>query len=424
MKKLFSLTLVAAAYLAQAQSIGNSPYAAYGVGDVKYDNTVENSAMGGISTAYITDFTSSFNFKNPAANENFMLTSIKVEGTNENNFFKSDYNNVKSTKHSTYLSNISIAFPLSEKVKFGLGYQPYSSKRYNMVMTEDLGGGVVKANNFHGEGSLSTVQGALSYQINPSLGIGLRTNFYFGNLYDIDEMTYNNAELINGYETKNKVTNFNFTLGATYQKKYDNDRKLTFGATTTFGNTTDMETTYTNSTYFYSPENTKLYEDIIEQKSSVSKNLIPFEASFGAGFGHNTRWFIGSQLDYKSGENILFAGNNFALQDTYRLSAGGWILPNANNFRNYFQRVIYRYGAYYEKGNLEINGTNINKFGVTVGATFPFKNSSINRMSGLDLGLELGKRGTLQNNLINQNFINLKIGINFADKWFVKRLYN
>lgn len=424
MKKLFSLTLVAAAYLAQAQSIGNSPYAAYGVGDVKYDNTVENSAMGGISTAYITDFTSSFNFKNPAANENFMLKSIKVEGTNENNFFKSDYNNVKSTKHSTYLSNISIAFPLSEKVKFGLGYQPYSSKRYNMVMTEDLGGGVVKANNFHGEGSLSTVQGALSYQINPSLGVGLRTNFYFGNLYDIDEMTYNNAELINGYETKNKVTNFNFTLGATYQKKYDNDRKLTFGATTTFGNTTDMETTYTNSTYFYSPENTKLYEDIIEQKSSVSKNLIPFEASFGAGFGHNTRWFIGSQLDYKSGENILFAGNNFALQDTYRLSAGGWILPNANNFRNYFQRVIYRYGAYYEKGNLEINGININKFGVTVGATFPFKNSSINRMSGLDLGLELGKRGTLQNNLINQNFINLKIGINFADKWFVKRLYN
>lgn len=424
MKKLFSLTLVAAAYLAQAQSIGNSPYAAYGVGDVKYDNTVENSAMGGISTAYITDFTSSFNFKNPAANENFMLTSIKVEGTNENNFFKSDYNNVKSTKHSTYLSNISIAFSLSEKVKFGLGYQPYSSKRYNMVMTEDLGGGVVKANNFHGEGSLSTVQGALSYQINPSLGVGLRTNIYFGNLYDIDEMTYNNAELINGYETKNKVTNFNFTLGATYQKKYDNDRKLTFGATTTFGNTTDMETTYTNSTYFYSPENTKLYEDIIEQKSSVSKNLIPFEASFGAGFGHNTRWFIGSQLDYKSGENILFAGNNFALQDTYRLSAGGWILPNANNFRNYFQRVIYRYGAYYEKGNLEINGININKFGVTVGATFPFKNSSINRMSGLDLGLELGKRGTLQNNLINQNFINLKIGINFADKWFVKRLYN
>ena len=45
-------------------------------------------------------------------------------------------------------------------------------------------------------------------------------------------------------------------------------------------------------------------------------------------------------------------------------------------------------------------------------------------MSGIDLGLELGKRGTLDNNLVRQNFINLKIGINFADKWFNKRLYD
>ncbi len=424
MKKLFVLTLVAAAYLADAQSIGNSPYAAYGVGDVKYDNTVENAAMGGISTAYITDFNSSFNFKNPAANENLMLTSIKVEGTNENNFFRSDYNDVKATKHSTYLSNISIAFPLSSKVKFGLGYQPYSSKRYNLLYTENVGNDVLKANNFRGEGTLSTVQGALSYQINRALAVGFRTNFYFGNMYDIDELTYSNAELINGYETKNKVTNFNFTLGATYQKKYDNDRKLTLGATSTFGNTTDMETTYTNSTYYYTTGNTKVYDDIIEQRSSSSKNLIPFEASVGAGFGHSTRWFVGSQVDYKSGEDILFAGNSFQLQDSYRIAAGGWILPNANNFRNYFQRVIYRYGAYYEKGNLQINGNNINKFALTFGATLPFKNSSLSRMSGLDVGVELGKRGTLQNNLINQNFINFRIGFNFADKWFIKRLYN
>lgn len=424
MKKLFVLTLVAAAYFAEAQSIGNSPYAAYGVGDVKYDNTVENVSMGGVSTAYISDFTSSFNFKNPAANENFMLTSIKVEGTNENNYFKSNYNNVKSTKHSTYLSNLSIAFPLSEKVKFGLGYQPYSSKRYNLVISEKISDDVTKVNNFHGEGTVSTVQGAISYQINPALALGLRTNFYFGNLYDIDEMTYSNAELINGYETKNKISNFNFTLGATYQKKFDNDRKFTLGATSTFGNTTDMETTFTNSTYYYSTGNVKVYDDIIEQTSATSKNLIPFEASVGAGFGHNTRWFLGSQFDYRSGQDILFAGNNFSLQDSYRFSAGGWILPNANNFRNYFQRVIYRYGAYYEKGNLQINGNNINKFGVTLGATLPFKNSSLSRMSGMDVGLELGKRGTLQNNLINQNFINLRIGINFADKWFIKRLYN
>ncbi|MBW8360472.1 MAG: outer membrane protein transport protein [Weeksellaceae bacterium] len=424
MKHIFALSFITAGFFLNAQNIGNSPYAAYGIGDVKYDNTVENSAMAGLSTAYITDFNSSFNFRNPAANENLQLTTIKVEATNENNFFKSDYNNYKVTKHSTYLSNLSIAFPITEKMKFGLGYQPYSSKSYNILVTETLGDGSVRANTFRGEGSLNTVQGALSYQVTPEFGLGLRTNFYFGNLYDIDELAYSNAELINGYETRNRVNNFNFTVGTTYQKKYENDRKLTLGATTTFGNSSKMESYYTNSTYFYNSAGVKNYISVVEERNSTANNLLPLEASVGAGFGHNLRWFVGSQVDYRKGETIQFVGQDFEYKDSYRISAGGWILPNANNFRNYFERIIYRYGAFYEKGNLNINNTDINKFGITFGATLPFKNTSLNRMTGLDVGVELGKRGTLQNNLVNQNFINLKVGFNFADRWFQKRLYN
>jgi len=92
--------------------------------------------------------------------------------------------------------------------------------------------------------------------------------------------------------------------------------------------------------------------------------------------------------------------------------------------------VIYRFGAYYEKGNLNLaplnstTSTNVNQFAITAGMTLPFANANINRMSGIDLGLELGKRGTKENNMINQNFINVKIGLNFADKWFMKRQYD
>lgn len=137
MKKIFAVSFISVGYFLNAQSISNSPYATYGIGDVKYDNTIETASMGGISTAYISDFTSSFNFANPANNSNFELTSIRLEATNENNYFKTNYNDTKSTKHSTYLSNISLAFPLSPKVKMGLSYQPYSSKSYDIVNTVD-----------------------------------------------------------------------------------------------------------------------------------------------------------------------------------------------------------------------------------------------------------------------------------------------
>lgn len=424
MKRFFVLPLIAAGFLMNAQTIGNSPYAAFGIGDVKYDNTTEISAMGGISTAYIWDFNNTFNFNNPAANKNLELTTVKIEGTHESNFFKSNFDNLSVTKQSTYLSNISIAFPLSPKVKFGLGYQPYSSKKYSVASQQTLPENVIRANVFRGEGTLSTVQAALSYQISPEFGLGLRTNFYFGNLYDINELTYSNAELINGYETKNKIKTFNFTLGSAYQKKLENDRKLTLGATYTFGNTGEMETSYLNTTYFYSGIDVKSNVSIIDEQNSKDSNLIPMEFSLGAGYGKDAKWFLGTQLDYKKGETIQFLGQPFINKDSYKIAAGGWYLPNYNNFRNYFSRVTYRYGAYYEKGNLSFNGTDINQFAITGGLTLPFENKSGSRMSGIDLGLELGKRGTVDNNMIRQNFVNLKIAINFADKWFRKTLYD
>lgn len=416
--------MIAAGFFLNAQTIGNSPYAAFGIGDVKYDNTTDISSMGGVSTAYIWDFNNNFNFNNPAANKNLELTTVKVEVSNENNFFKSNYDNMSVTKHSSYLSNISIAFPLSNKVKFGLGYQPYSSKKYSVLTKEVVEGGNTQASLNRGDGNVNTVQAGISYQFTPEFALGLRSNFYFGNLYDINELTFSDAELINGYETKNKVKTFNFTLGTAYQKKLQKDRKLTLGATYTFGNTGQMETRYINSTYFYTAGETKNNESIIDEKYSEDKNLIPMEFSLGAGYGKDAKWFVGTQLDYKKGETIQFLGKPFVNNDAYKISAGGWYLPNYNNFRNYFSRVTYRYGAYYEKGNLSFNGTNVNQFAITGGMTLPFENKSASRMSGIDVGIELGKRGTLDNNLIRQNFVNLKIGINFADKWFNKRLYD
>lgn len=424
MKRIFVLSSLVAGFFLNAQSIGNSPYGAYGIGEGKYDNTADINAMGGISTAYIWDFNNTFNFRNPAANTNLELTSVKIEATNENNYYKSDFNNLKSTKHSTYLSNISIAFPLSRTVKFGLGFQPYSSKSYDVVTNKVVNDEVTEYHSFHGEGSVSIIQAALSYQINKEFSVGLRSNFYFGKLYDIEEVAFTGAELVSGYSNSYRVKAFNFTLGTTYQKKMPNDHKLTVGATYTLGNTGNMKNMYTNSTYFYLIGETKAYENIVEQQSNYDKKFLPQEGSLGLGYGKDTKWFLGTQFDYKKGENFNFLGNTLAYQDSYRYSLGGWYLPNFNNFRSYFSRVIYRYGAYYEKGNLQINGTNINKYAITAGVTLPFQKSTINRMSGIDLGVELGNRGTLKNNMIRQNFVNLRIGINFADKWFSKRLYN
>ncbi|QCX54113.1 hypothetical protein [Elizabethkingia sp. JS20170427COW] len=423
MNKIFVFALAALGTGLSAQSIGTSPYAAFGLGDVKYDNSIDITSMGGVSAAYIPDYNNSFNFSNPAANFNLELTSLRGQFTNENVKYKSDYNNYNKTKHSNYISGFSVAMPLSSKVKFGIGYQPYSSKSYTMSNVQTLAGSdLLEATSFRGEGTINTVEAAFSYQVFKGFGLGFKTNFNFGKIYDIQELTYENAELISGYETSNKVKSFNFTAGAVYQHVSSTDHKFTAGATYQFGNSGTMDTHYTNSTY-YLTSNEKKNVNIIEQKSSRSKNLIPQTVQVGLGYGLENRWFASAQLDYQSARTINFLGKPFDYQDSYKVSAGGWFVPNANDFRSYFNRVMYRYGAFYQKGALNINGKDINSYGLSLGANFPIKPKSMS-FSSIDVGLEFGKRGTVKNNLVQEGFFNLKIGFNFADRWFIKSVYN
>ncbi len=429
-KILSAVILFSIVGFTQAQSISNSPYAAYGLGDIKYDNTLDINTMGGISSAYVEDFGGNFNFKNPAANGNFSLTSVKIEGKGEFNYFDTGSRTVN--KNSSYLSNISIAFPINKKWKAGMGYQPYSTRSYTVKKLVELPVSQFKQNYFEGKGTLNTVQAAVSYQATPELGLGFRTNFLFGNLYSREELSLSNAELINGYEDKNKYKTFNFTLGAVYQKVLADDHKWTVGGQYTFGNVGSSEGQYTNSTYFYNGENI-INQNIINRESKDNPSAIPSSIGLGAGYGMDRRWFASLQGDLTMGQDFSYFGKKYSLDNTMRVAAGGWWIPNNNNFRNYFQRVLYRGGIFYEKGGLALDklgnintaGTqSINTMGLTFGASLPFQSNSSNRLSNFDIGVEAGRRGTTSNGLIAQNYILLKIGLNFTDKWFQKRFYD
>jgi len=44
--------------------------------------------------------------------------------------------------------------------------------------------------------------------------------------------------------------------------------------------------------------------------------------------------------------------------------------------------------------------------------------------SNANLGVEFGRRGTTNENLIQENFINLNVSLSLNARWFNKRKYN
>jgi hypothetical protein len=67
-----------------------------------------------------------------------------------------------------------------------------------------------------------------------------------------------------------------------------------------------------------------------------------------------------------------------------------------------------------------VNDVDINNFGITFGVGLPLGRS----LSNLNLGFELGKRGTTRADLVEENYLKINIGISLNDRWFRKRKIN
>ena len=98
-----------------------------------------------------------------------------------------------------------------------------------------------------------------------------------------------------------------------------------------------------------------------------------------------------------------------------KLLLGGYFVPKYDSFNNYLSRIIYRGGFRYENTGLVLNNKSINDYAFTFGLGLPVGLSKIN------LGVEFGKKGTTANGLIEENYVNVTVGLSLSDIWFIKR---
>jgi len=162
----------------------------------------------------------------------------------------------------------------------------------------------------------------------------------------------------------------------------------------------------------------------LEAENLKSTDLIlPSRVSIGAGIGQPRIWFIGAEYTYlnsKKFSNPIFSADNTTFVNASGIALGGFFIPDYNSFSNYWKRATYRAGLHFENTGLEINNETINEFGISFGVGLPVGNI----FSNANLGFELGKRGTTNQNLVQENFFNLNISLSLNDRWFQKRKYN
>jgi hypothetical protein len=407
-----------------AQRTSSSPYSYFGIGDQFSPRTVEQNSMGGIGVAF--NHYKYLNFTNPAAYADLMYTTYTFGLLNSDLTVKSGTTEQNSI--STTLSYVALAFPIGKKAGLSFGLQPVSSVGYSLSNTVSVDETITEGTAYSGNGGINRFYGSFGIKIYKGLSLGIEADFSFGDIENSITNQILGASLGTKYNETINLRGTSVKFGAQYQKELKNKMMLTAGATAKLGNSLDVE----GNDYLYSFRFTSSGAE--SPRDTISSTLIdgqfnlPLKTNFGVGLGKLEKWYAGVEYETQNaiGSTDLLTNTTGAYRygKSNRVSLGGFYLPKVNSISSYWERVTYRAGVRYENTGLLVDGsgntsnfTEINDFGISFGLGLPLK-----RLSTVNMGFEFGKRGTIENNLIQENYFNFRLSLSLTDtNWFIKR---
>ena len=408
-----------------AQANVDSPYSMFGLGQVR--NKTMNArlkGMGGVANAMYSK--NMVNAENPASYA--MIDTLAF-------LFDASVYAKSSTFSTTAMSEnascatfdyVSMGFAPTRWWKVAVGVQPYSSVGYNVVTSFNDAQLGSYEQAFQGEGGLNQVFMGNAFRLGNHFAVGANVNYVFGDSKSTTTLSFPDSTYVICSRRSRDVmiSSFMFDYGLMYHGKLNDD--LTLGVGLTYKQKINLrgnQTVYVRSVEAGINESNSIeyvIDTIVYQKDNNARYALPHALGFGVSLHKDNRWTLGVDFDWADWSSFMRNDVSEPLQDSWSVAVGGEYIPSSNSLSNYWTRVSYRLGGFFEQTYLNINGTSINKLGVTAGVTLPMPRSQ----SRVNLGLEIGKCGTKSANLIQENYINLTVGVSIFERWFVKRKYN
>lgn len=405
-----------------AQNGTLSPYSFFGIGDLRDDGTVENQMMGGLGTYGDSIHV---NLHNPAAYSKLRRTTYT--GALSHSEYRLEDAAESQNASVTRLEYLALGFPIAQNAGIGFGITSFSSVGYDLFdeTTEpdenDITNSITITNTFTGEGGLSRVYLSAGFEPFKYLSFGATANFYFGTLEHQRIQSQEGVQFSTLERLESRVNGLNVTGAITYtpliKEKYTLYTSVVVNtqANLTSKNTKQLGAFLPGSDVEDVPE---VDLDAVNLRNTTY--TLPTQITLGLGFGENKKWFLGGEYSFQSSSaslNDFLERENVTYNSASSYAFGGYIVPDYRPLSSYFKRITYRAGLRYEVTGLEVNNEAINDFGITFGVGLPLGKN----LSNLNVGFEVGQRGTTEAGLVEENYLKVNIGLSLNDLWFMKR---
>ncbi len=406
----------------QAQTRINSPYSRYGLGELHGKNANTTlQGMGGISIGYADPTV--INPANPASYAAFDSASFVFEVG-----IFADFKTLKTIalSESGYYASLNymmFGFPIAKWWRTSLGMMPFSKLGYDVAIFVEVEGFSNVVNSVEGDGGLNQFFWGNAFKLGKNLRLGIDAVYLFGEARRRSVINFPDSLLILGTKTESTVRggDFVFDYGLQYDFHFNNTQKLTLGLV--YANKFNMNAKrgYLATTISGSSDGSvDILKDTLVYEPEVSGTVVlPDKVGFGFTYQKAGSWLVGADFEWQNWEQFGAFGQPDSLDNSWRLAVGGEFTPTHTSLSSLLSRMTYRVGFRYNNTYLNILNHQITEFGISFGFNFPLKKTR----TSMDLGIEIGQRGTTKGNLVQENYVNFTFGVSINEYWFHKFKY-
>lgn len=425
--------LLSAGAAAQSSGTYNSytPYSTFGLGDLTAPGSAYNKAMGGVGIA--TRNHKYINTLNPASITERDSLSVMADLSLFYTYKLFQQDKYFNNSNLFNIGSFAVTLPIYHSLTAIVGLAPFSSSGYFYSADEQDPELVGRLGNINysstGQGNIYQVYGGLAFTLFDRVSLGAQYLFLFGNTNNTYTQTFAlEAYRGLGYSFNKYITAHTGKFGIQYEQPIGKNFKLCLGGTyrikANLNGSTEMHLYSLNEASGlvdsdeYDLRQTNPRVNIASEMGvGVSLNYID---QFRAEFNYTRSNWTASQLDKVEGFSLTTTdGTVFTNTVSQSFRLGMELTPNRNDIRYYLKRATYRLGAYYNTEYYKVAGNDITSMGICLGATLPI----FRWYNGCTIAVDLGRRGSVKNNLILERYVTVSVGFNLFDIWFRKPKY-
>jgi len=404
------LFVALAANLAHAQS-GGSAYSLFGIGDLRYYPSVRSIGMGSTGLSLQSPYT--INAANPAAWARITQTRLEA------GIFYEGYNSTDGDR-TRYLGGVgfsggmlAIPFSTDRGIVLVAGFNPYGSSDYDVTSRQSYSTSTDSTSFLVRQiedGRISQAQIGLSWAPLPDLTVGAAFLFRFGKYTKTLEESATETGYAGGTMTQEtSLRGTALSVGAQLESLGMIARPLApFSLGIAF--TSGGKLSFSVDRFFtYTAE-----KDTLETFDSSTK--LPITIGVGIGYQLSPRWVAALDVVHQPWTTVRLEGRPVStLKNGTRLGLGFEHAGSRELNASWIDRCAYRFGGSYSSTYLNVNGTSIDEWSLSAGATIPL--SGENRIA---FAFEGGQRGTTAQGLIKDTIIRFHVALLVSELWFTR----